>query len=98
MKPIGLPRISAKAIKSSGYRPDLVIAVGRGGYVPASVCDFMLHSQLTSIKIEHWGIAARKQDTAEVRSPLSVNVVGLKVLIIDDVTDTGVGATIYLNK
>jgi hypoxanthine phosphoribosyltransferase len=80
----------AKAIKSSGYRPDLVIAVGRGGYVPARiVCDFMLHSQLTSIKIEHWGIAARKQDTAEVRFPLSVNVVGLKVLIIDDVTDTG---------
>lgn len=80
----------AKAIKSSGYHPDLIIAIGRGGYVPARiVCDFMLHNLLTSIKIEHWGIAARKQDTAEVRFPLSVSVAGLKVLIIDDVTDTG---------
>jgi len=80
----------AYAIKSSGYRPDLVIAVGRGGYVPARiVCDFMLHNRLTSLKIAHWGIAARKQDTAEVIFPLAVEVVGLKVLIIDDVTDTG---------
>jgi len=80
----------AKAIKSSGYHPDLIIAIGRGGYVPARiVCDFMLHNLLTSIKIEHWGIAAHKQDTAEVRFPLAVSVVGLKVLIVDDVTDTG---------
>lgn len=80
----------AKAIKCTGYHPDLVIAIGRGGYVPARiVCDFMLHSLLTSIKIEHWGIAARKQDAAEMRFPLSVSVAGLKILIIDDVTDTG---------
>ena len=92
----------AKAIKSSGYRPDPVIAVGRGGYVPARiVCDFMLHSRLTSIKMEHWGIAARKQNTAEVRFPLGVNVVGMKILIIDDITDTGETlrvATKYVNE
>jgi hypoxanthine phosphoribosyltransferase len=85
-----LARDLAKTIKSSGYHPDLVIAVGRGGFVPARiVCDFMLHNQLTSIKIEHWGIAAHKQDTAKVRFPLSTSVDGLKVLIVDDVTDTG---------
>jgi hypothetical protein len=41
------------------------------------------------MKIEHWGIAACKQDAAKVRFPLATNVCGLKVLIIDDVTDTG---------
>jgi uncharacterized protein len=80
----------AKAIKSSGYRPDLVVAVGRGGFVPARiVCDLMLHNQLTSIKIEHWGIAAHKQDMAKVKFPLAINVGSMNVLIIDDVTDTG---------
>jgi hypoxanthine phosphoribosyltransferase len=77
-------------IKSSGWRPDLVVAIGRGGYVPARVvCDFLVHDLLTSMKVEHWGIAAQKKDQAMVRFPLATGVSGQKVLIVDDVTDTG---------
>jgi hypothetical protein len=85
-----LSRKLADAIKSSGFHPDLMVAIGRGGYVPARiVCDFLLHSLLTSIKIEHWDIAARKRPQASVRFPLAVDVRDQKILIIDDVTDTG---------
>ena len=85
-----LSRKLAKAIKSSRYDPDLVVAIGRGGYVPARiVCDFLLHSLLTSIKIEHWDIAACKRPQASVRFPLAVDVREKKILIVDDVTDTG---------
>jgi len=85
-----LSRKLAKAVKSYGFHPDLVVAIGRGGYVPARiVCDFLLHSLLTSIKIEHWDIAACKRSEASVRFPLAVDVRDQKILIIDDVTDTG---------
>ena len=85
-----LSRKLARAVKSSCYNPDLVVAIGRGGYVPARiVCDFLLHSLLTSIKIEHWDIAACKRPQAVVRFPLSVDVRDHKILIVDDVTDTG---------
>lgn len=85
-----LARKLANKIKSSGFRPDLVIAIGRGGYVPARVvCDFLLHSLLTSIKIEHWDIAACRRPEATVRFPLAVDVHDQRILIIDDVTDTG---------
>ena len=85
-----LSRKLAKAVKSSGFHPDLVVAIGRGGYVPARiVCDFLLHSLLTSIKIEHWDIAACKRPEASVRFPLAMDVRDQKILIIDDVTDTG---------
>jgi len=85
-----LSRKLARAIKSSRFRPDLVIAIGRGGFVPARiVCDFLLHSLLTSIKIEHWDIAACKRPEAAVRFPLAVDVQDQSILIIDDVTDTG---------
>lgn len=85
-----LSRNLAKMIKSSGFRPDLVVAIGRGGYVPARiVCDILLHSLLTSIKIEHWDIAACKRPEALVRFPLAVDASGQKILIVDDVTDTG---------
>lgn len=86
----GFARELAGNIKSSDFHPDLVIAIGRGGYVPARVvCDFLQHSLLTSIKIEHWDTAASKRQEATVRFPLAVDVHDKKILIIDDVTDTG---------
>jgi len=85
-----LARLLSKIIKSSGYRPDLVIAIARGGYVPARVlCDLLLRDQLTSIKVEHWGVAAVKKEQARIRSPLAIEITGLNVLIVDDLTDTG---------
>lgn len=85
-----LSRSLAAMIRASGFTPDLVIAIGRGGYVPARiVCDLLLMSDLTSIKIEHWGMAARKFDQARVRFPLSVDIAGKDILVIDDITDTG---------
>ncbi|MFZ1316283.1 phosphoribosyltransferase, partial [Methanothrix sp.] len=80
----------AYEIKRSGFRPDLIVAIGRGGYVPARVVsDFLLFSLLASIKIEHWDTAACERPQASVRFPLAVDVQSQKVLIIDDVTDTG---------
>ncbi|QYZ78892.1 phosphoribosyltransferase [Methanofollis formosanus] len=85
-----LSRALAAKVKAAGYRPDLVIAIGRGGYVPARiVCDRLLIDTLTSIKIEHWGVAARKKKEAVVRYPLATDVGDLSVLIVDDITDTG---------
>jgi hypoxanthine phosphoribosyltransferase len=85
-----LSRKLSCVIKSSGFRPDLIVAIGRGGYVPARiVCDFLMHSLLASIKIEHWDKAACKRPEAAVRFPLAVDVHGQDVIIIDDITDTG---------
>lgn len=86
---VGLSKELAACIRSN-YRPDLVIAIGRGGYVPARVvCDSLLISTLTSIKVEHWGEAATCYGEAHIRYPLSVDVEGQDILVIDDVTDTG---------
>jgi hypoxanthine phosphoribosyltransferase len=85
-----LARTLALRIKQSRFRPDLVIAIGRGGYVPARVvCDFLLHDMLTSIKVEHWGRAAEEKVSVNIRFPLSVDIKDQTVLVIDDVTDTG---------
>ncbi len=80
----------SQRIKESGFDPDLVVAIGRGGYVPARViCDHLLHDLLTDIKIEHWGAAGEKKKQAIIRYPLVAEAVGKKVLIVDDITDTG---------
>jgi len=84
-----LGRELSRRIMTSGTRPDIVIAVGRGGYVPARlVCDFLHLDRLTGIKVEHY-VATRKQTEVVIRYPLNVDVRGLDVLVVDDVNDSG---------
>jgi hypoxanthine phosphoribosyltransferase len=85
-----LAKILAEKVRSSGYRPDLVIAIGRGGYVPARIlCDLFSVFRLTSVRAEHWGTPAEKGEKAVIRFPLCIDIRGEKVLIVDDVTDSG---------
>ena len=86
-----LARFLAALIKSdTSKQPDMVIAIGRGGFVPARVvCDELLTTSLTCIRLEHWGPAASRKERAVVKSPLACSVTDLDLLVIDDVSDTG---------
>lgn len=85
-----LARRLAHLIRAAGYRPDIVIAIARGGYVPARlICDFLDIYNLGSIRVTHYTTGAHKEQLARLSSPLNINVQGLRVLIIDDVSDTG---------
>jgi hypoxanthine phosphoribosyltransferase len=82
-------------IHQSGFIPDTVVAIGRGGYIPARlVCDYLDIMALTSIKIEHYLSGSEKQREAIIRYPLCIDITNLNVLIIDDVNDSG--ATLQL--
>lgn len=84
-----LAKILACRIKSSGFKPDFVIGIGRGGLIPACiVCDFLLQKDLAAIKVEHWG-TAEKQEKAIIKFTLPMDICGKKILIVDDVADTG---------
>ena len=76
-------------IRDSEYKPEIIIAIGRGGYVPARIlCDYLLIHDLASIKVEHWGTAVMKEE-AIVKFPLCAPIRDRKVLLVDDVTDSG---------
>ncbi len=80
----------SRIIKDSGYEPHIVIAIGRGGFVPARIlCDYLLIKDLATIKVEHWGIAATPMGEAVVKFPLCADIREKKVLLVDDITDTG---------
>ncbi len=77
-------------IKDSGYVPDIVIAIGRGGYIPARIlCDYLLIHDLAAFKAEHWGSAAARKKKAIITFPLSADIKNKRVLLADDITDTG---------
>ena len=85
-----LARQVADKINSSGYKPDIIIGLARGGWVLARVlCDFVGVKDLVSLKVEHWGVTATPDGTAKLKYPLNVDLTGKKVLVVDDITDTG---------
>lgn len=84
-----LARKLARQIAESGYRPDIIVAIGRGGWVPGRILsDFIGQMDLTSFKIEHYR-SARRIKVAQVRYPLAADVRGRRVLLVDDVADSG---------
>ena len=85
-----LSALLARQVKDAGYRPDVIIAIARGGYVPARlICDFLDIYDLTSVRITHYTAGSSKEETARLSSPLCMEIKGLRVLIVDDITDTG---------
>jgi hypoxanthine phosphoribosyltransferase len=85
-------RLSAdlyRRIAATGFRPDIIVGIARGGYMPARVlADFFDLMNLAAIKVEHYH-GPRKSSRAIVRHPLPVDITGQKVLVVDDVSDSG---------
>lgn len=71
-----LCRNISREIKNSGYEPDVIIALARGGWFAGRVlCDFLGLDDLSSLKIEHYiGTAAIDTGEPYIRYPLSNNV------------------------
>lgn len=81
---------TANNIKKSGFHPDIIIGLSRGGLVPARLfCDFLHIKDCFTIKVDHWGLTAAKDGQAKLTQKLNVDLTGKKVLIVDDITDTG---------
>ena len=84
-----LARDLAFRIRKDGFEPDIIVAIGRGGWVPGRLLsDYLGNLNLTEFKVEHYK-GTEKQAVARIRYPLKADVTGQRVLVVDDVTDTG---------
>lgn len=86
-----LGRKIALNIRASGFVPDIIIGVSRGGLVPARIiCDFLHQKDIATIKVEHWGIA-ETLGKARIKYPLpeEIDISEKRILVVDDVADTG---------
>jgi hypoxanthine phosphoribosyltransferase len=80
----------ARKIIESGYRADFMVGLARGGWVLSRVlCDFLAIKDLVSLKVEHWGVTATPDGTAQLKYPFEIDLTGRSVLVVDDITDTG---------
>lgn len=80
----------ALKIRESGFAPDAIVAISRGGLVPARLLsDTMDLPDLYTIRISFYSSVGVKKEKPEVLQPLSADIAGKKVLLADDIADSG---------
>lgn len=80
----------AERLRAAGHVPSTIVALTRGGWVPARLlADRLGINRLVSLRLQHWGVTATPSGRAELTEGLSGPVAGLDVLLVDDITDTG---------
>jgi hypothetical protein len=80
----------AEKIRKSGFRPEIIVGVSRGGWPPARVLsDLLGNPNLANVKAEFYlGVAETKREPV-LTQPVSIDVTGKKVLVVDEIADTG---------
>jgi len=80
----------ADRIQRNSFKPDVIVGVCRGGWAPARVMsDLLDNPKLANVRAEFYlGVAETKGEPV-ITQTVSTSVKGKKVLVMDDVADTG---------
>jgi hypoxanthine phosphoribosyltransferase len=80
----------ASQIRRAGFKSEIIVGVARGGWPPARIIsDLLENPDVADIKVEFYlGVAETKGEPV-ITQPVSASVKNKKVLIVDDVADTG---------
>ena len=81
----------AKQILDSGFDPDVIVAIGSGGFIPARIIKTFINRPIYAVGISYYGVDHKHREHPtkiqwidEVQGQLR----GKKVLLIDEVDDT----------
>lgn len=77
-------------IQESGFQPDVIVGISRGGWPPARVLsDLLDNPNLANVKAEFYLGVAETKENPILTQPVSMDVADKKVLVVDEVSDTG---------
>ncbi len=73
-----------------GYMPDVIVGVLRGGYIVARiVADALGVSDIGVVEVKFYKGIGEQAERPVITQPLTTEIRGRKVLIVDDVVDSG---------
>ena len=88
----------ALKILKENWKPEVIVGLARGGWVAARLyCDYLGVKDLVSLKVEHWGVTATPDGKARLKYGSNYSLEGKRVLIVDDISDTGESLTLAKN-
>ncbi|MDO8143014.1 MULTISPECIES: phosphoribosyltransferase [unclassified Isoptericola] len=82
----------AEQVVASGFRPEVVVAIARGGLIPGGAVAYALGTKgVGTMNVEFYTDVGRTLDDPRVLPPLmdTAELPGSRVLVVDDVADSG---------
>lgn len=80
----------AEKVKRSKYNPDIIVGISRGGWIPARIIsDLLEKSVLANVSVEFYEQLGETKGKPTITQPISISVKEKKLLLVDDVADTG---------
>ena len=81
----------AREILDSGYDPDVIVAIGTGGYIPARILKTFMNKPILTVGIKYYD-----ENNVPMESPRKIQwidevekkLTGKKVLLVDEVDDS----------
>jgi len=86
-------RSMAEAITASGFDPDLIVAIGTGGFIPARILKTFLGKPIFTVGISYYGAdnkPAKTPRTIQWIDEVEQKLRGRTVLLVDEVDDSRV--------
>lgn len=88
----------ARRIVESGFRPDVIVGILRGGVIPARIlADELGVSDMGIIEVKLYKGIGLRREKPYLKHPLIVDVFDRNVLVVDDISDTGLTLQLALN-
>jgi hypoxanthine phosphoribosyltransferase len=76
-------------VRKDSFRPDIIVGVSRGGLIPAAVLSDRLGVDCDAVRLRFYKSVRSTEETPKIIQHVSSDLSGKKVLIVDDVADTG---------
>ena len=81
----------SEEISSSGFKPDLMVAIGTGGFIPARMMKTFLHLPILTVGVKYYDNHNKIQTEPEKIQwidEVEKKLKGKKILLVDEVDDT----------
>ena len=81
----------AAKIESEGFDPDVIVAIGSGGFIPARIMKTFINRPIYAVGISYYGVDRKhKSHPTKIQwiDEVQEQLRGKKVLLIDEVDDT----------
>lgn len=77
-------------VKSSAFHPEVIVGVSRGGWPPARVMsDLLANPNLANMRVVFYKDIGSRNKRPVITQPVTPDVRGKRVLVVDDVSDSG---------
>jgi uncharacterized protein len=80
----------AGKVRESGFEPEILVGIARGGWLPTRILsDILRVYRVASIGVVFYTGTGKTLDKPKLTQELNVDIRGRRVLLIDDVADSG---------